>query len=132
MARQAAETGEDTGVNTSMTNLADWMNQLMTSPVVAARSAETLSDLDVAGNNNMESRFKMDGDLYPHRAIVATETHPAAIDTGWAGVVDNPHVIGDFVWTGWDYLGEAGVGRTVYAKPGEAAGPSAFQGDLHG
>jgi beta-galactosidase len=129
MARQAAETGEETGVNTAMTNLADWLNQLMTSPVVAANSAETLSYLDVAGYNYMESRFEMDGDLYPHRAIVATETHPAAIDTGWAGVVDNPHVIGDFVWTGWDYLGEAGVGRTVYAKPGEAAGSGAFQGE---
>ncbi len=129
MARQAAESGEETGVNTAVTNLADWLNQLMTSPVVAARSAETLSYLDVAGYNYMESRFKMDGDLYPHRAIMATETHPAAIDTGWAGVIDNPHVIGDFVWTGWDYLGEAGVGRTVYAQPGEAAGPAAFQGE---
>ena len=83
----------------------------------------------MAGYNYMESRFEMDGELYPNRAIVATETHPAAIDTGWAGVVDNPHVIGDFIWTGWDYLGEAGIGRTVYAKPGDAAGPSAFQGE---
>ena len=26
----------------------------------------------------------------------------------------NPHVIGDFTWTGWDYLGEAGIGRVDY------------------
>ena len=115
-----------------MTNLADWLNQLMTSPVVAAKSAETLSYVDVAGYNYMESRFEMDGELYPHRAVVATETHPAAIDTGWAGVVDNPHVIGDFVWTGWDYLGEAGVGRTVYAKPGEARDLSRSRGSTPG
>jgi hypothetical protein len=27
-------------------------------------------------------------------------------------VQDHPHVIGDFTWTGWDYLGEVGIGRT--------------------
>ena len=30
----------------------------------------------------------------------------------WDGVMAHPHVIGDFTWTGWDYLGEVGVGRT--------------------
>ncbi|HXN59081.1 MAG TPA: glycoside hydrolase family 2 TIM barrel-domain containing protein, partial [Acidimicrobiales bacterium] len=128
MARQAAETGDEAGVNTAMTNLADWMSNLMTSPVVDALSAETLSYLDVAGYNYMESRFEIDGELHPNRTIVATETHPAAIDTGWAGVVDNPHVIGDFVWTGWDYLGEAGIGRTNYITPGQPGDHSAFQG----
>lgn len=34
-----------------------------------------------------------------------------------------PHVIGDFTWTGWDYLGEAGVGRPQYADA-----PAAFLG----
>ena len=28
---------------------------------------------------------------------------------------DNDHVIGDFTWTGWDYLGETGIGATRYA-----------------
>ena len=84
----------------------------------------------MAGYNYMESRFEMDGELYPHRAIVATETHPAAIDTGWAGVVDNPHVIGDFVWTGWDYLGEAGVGRTVYVAAGRGRGTRRLPGGV--
>ena len=37
---------------------------------------------------------------------------------GWAAVRRHPHVIGDFTWTGWDYLGEAGIGRTVYASRG--------------
>ena len=96
----------------------------MTSPVVAKNSAETLSYLDVAGYNYMESRFEIDGELYPNRVIVGSETHPAAIDTGWAAVRKHPHVIGDFTWTGWDYLGEAGIGRTVYGQPGEPARPS--------
>jgi beta-galactosidase len=31
----------------------------------------------------------------------------------WAAVEANPHVIGDFVWTSLDYLGEAGLGRPL-------------------
>ena len=77
-------TSGEGGVNTAMTNLADRLSRLMLSPVVAKNSAETLSYLDVAGYNYMESRFEMDGDLYPNRVIVGSETHPAAIDTGWA------------------------------------------------
>ena len=36
-----------------------------------------------------------------------------------------PYVIGDFTWTGWDYLGEVGIGRTVYGAPDPAAGRAA-------
>ncbi|MGP0031610.1 MAG: glycoside hydrolase family 2 TIM barrel-domain containing protein [Acidimicrobiales bacterium] len=122
----SGETDEQTGVNTALTNLADLMNNLMVSPLVAQNSAETMSYLDVAGYNYMESRYEMDRGLFPARVIVGSETHPAAIDTGWAEVRRHPHVIGDFTWTGWDYLGEVGVGRTVYGGP--EAGPPAFNG----
>jgi beta-galactosidase len=69
-----------------MTQIADRLNDLMTAPIVAENSAETASYLDVVGYNYMESRFVMDGELYPNRVIVGSETHPAAIDTGWAAV----------------------------------------------
>jgi beta-galactosidase len=101
----------------------------MTAPVVAENSAQTASYLDVVGYNYMESRFVMDGELYPNRVIVGSETHPAAIDTGWAAVRRHAHVIGDFTWTGWDYLGEAGIGRTVYGQPGSAPGIQSFLGE---
>ena len=39
-----------------------------------------------SGYNYMETRFATDGELYPNRVIVGSETHPAAIDTGWAAV----------------------------------------------
>ena len=35
-----------------------------------------------------------------------------------------PYVIGDFMWTGWDYLGEAGIGTVRYKSfknPGQDA-----------
>ena len=112
----SSATDEETGVNTALTNLADRLNKLMLSPVVATKSAETLSYLDVAGYNYMDSRYELDGRLYPNRVIVGSETHAAAIATGWAKVVRHPHLIGDFTWTGWDYLGEAGIGRVLYAS----------------
>jgi beta-galactosidase len=38
-------------------------------------------------------------------------------------------VIGDFTWTGWDYLGEAGIGRTVYGQPDTTPGIQSFLGE---
>ncbi len=35
--------------------------------------------------------------------------------TGWA-VLDNSYVLGDFVWTSLDYLGESGIGRTFVGE----------------
>ncbi len=116
-------------MNTAMTNIADRLNDLMHAPVVAKNSAETASYLDAAGYNYMESRFATDAELYPNRVIVGSETHPAAIDTGWAAVRRHPHVIGDFTWTGWDYLGEAGIGRTVYGQPGSTPAIRSFLGE---
>jgi beta-galactosidase len=34
----------------------------------------------------------------------------------WMDVLDLPHVIGDFVWTSLDYLGEAGIGRVFFEE----------------
>jgi beta-galactosidase len=130
LANRIPETGEQTGVNTAMTNLADHLNNLMVSETIARNSAETISYLDVAGYNYMESRYEMDRDRYPNRVIVGSETHPAAIDTLWAAVLRNPHVIGDFTWTGWDYLGEVGIGRTEYGERDQSAGAPSFLGEF--
>lgn len=123
------EPDEETCVNTAMTQIADRLNDLMNAPVVAKNSAQTASYLDVVGYNYMETRFGTDGELYPNRVIVGSETHPAAIDTGWAAVRRYPYVIGDFTWTGWDYLGEAGIGRTVYGQPDGTPGIQSFLGE---
>jgi beta-galactosidase len=128
-ADEPEEPDEHTGVNTAMTQIADRLNELMTAPVVARNSAQTASYLDVVGYNYMETRFAIDGELYPDRVIVGSETHPAAIDTGWAAVRRHPYVIGDFTWTGWDYLGEVGIGRTVYREPGAPPSIQSYLGD---
>ena len=120
---------EETGVNTAALNLGELMDEAMQAPVVGEKTEEAFAHLDAAGYNYMFTRFEMDGERYPNRVIVATETHPGTVDRGWAGVTGNAHVIGDFTWTGWDYLGEAAIGRIAYGDGANAMGMSAFHGD---
>lgn len=46
--------------------------------------------------------------------MVGSETYPPEIARNWALVKKLPSVIGDFTWTGWDYIGEAGIGIPAY------------------
>jgi beta-galactosidase len=123
----ATGTDENTDVNTAAVNLGEIMGDLMASSVVADKTSEAFSFLDVAGYNYMATRFDMDRELFPQRVIVATESQPPAVDRDWHGVVRNPNVIGDFTWTGWDYLGEAGIGRIEY---GDTPAPFSMTGFL--
>ena len=73
--------------------------------------------LDVAGINYEHNRHADDHRRVPGRVMLATETYQSATFEAWAVAQDNPYFIGDFVWSGIDYLGESGIGR-VY-PPGE-------------
>lgn len=112
------------GVNTMMTVLDEYMPKILSQPIVDERTAEAYAYLDVAGYNYLEFRYAMDHELHPQRVIVGSETHPKKIAENWALVRELPHVIGDFTWTGWDYLGESGIGRVRYASdaPDRAGG----------
>jgi beta-galactosidase len=47
--------------------------------------------------------------------MFGTESYPLTAFENWMAVLDNqPFVIGDFVWTGFDYLGEASIGWLGY------------------
>lgn len=67
--------------------------------------------LDVAGYNYKVDRYAYDAAKFPNRIICGTETYPYTLFKNWIETVKNPNVIGDFVWTAIDYLGEAGIGR---------------------
>jgi beta-galactosidase len=123
---EAAAAGGDQGVNGAM-NTGDFMNHVSASAQVTERTAEAFSMLDIAGMNYGDARYELDKTLFPNRIIVGTETFPSHIDVNWRLVEDNPHVIGDFTWTGWDYLGEAGAGRIAYLEDGDGGVPS-FEG----
>ncbi|MFI7361384.1 glycoside hydrolase family 2 TIM barrel-domain containing protein [Streptomyces sp. NPDC050149] len=105
---------EDTGINTFMSDTADMMDRISSSELVTQRTAEAFAALDVAGMNYAEGRYALDKGLFPNRIILGTETFPTRIDGNWKLVKQHGHVIGDFTWAGWDYLGEVGVGRPQY------------------
>jgi beta-galactosidase len=106
------------GVNTLMAaDPGDTMNAISSSELVTRRTAESFSVLDIAGVNYAESRYALDRELFPNRILLGTETFPTRIDGNWRLVRQHGHVIGDFTWTGWDYLGEVGLGRPQYLTP---------------
>ncbi|WP_329271417.1 glycoside hydrolase family 2 TIM barrel-domain containing protein [Streptomyces sp. NBC_01451] len=109
--------GEGAGINTLMADAGDMMNAISASGLVTERTAESFAVLDVAGMNYAEARYALDRDLFPNRIILGTETFPTRIDGNWRLVGQHAHVIGDFTWTGWDYLGEVGIGRPQYLTP---------------
>ncbi|MCX5356242.1 DUF4982 domain-containing protein [Streptomyces mirabilis] len=115
-AAEAGE-GEDKGINTLMADAGDMMNAISASSLVTEKTAESFAVLDVAGMNYAEARYALDKNLFPNRIILGTETFPTRIDGNWRLVEEHGHVIGDFTWTGWDYLGEVGIGRPQYLTP---------------
>ena len=80
-----------------------WVN---TDPVFAA--------LDVCGYNYQGRQYRLDHERHPERIICGTESTAREAFQHWRSVEELPYVIGDFVWTSLDYLGEAGIGRTHF------------------
>lgn len=74
----------------------------------------------VAGYNYHLWSAPNDHKRVPSRLIVQTESYPRDAFTNWELVQDNSFVLGDFVWTAMDYLGESGIGRYYYS--GEVPG----------
>ncbi|MDN4474449.1 glycoside hydrolase family 2 TIM barrel-domain containing protein [Demequina sp. SYSU T00192] len=87
-----------------------------------ARIEESSAAVDVLGLNYAEKRYAQDRQAFPHRVLVGSETFGPEIGRLWPMVKDSPNVIGDFTWTGWDYLGEVGIGSTMYQGDDKASG----------
>ena len=86
-------------------------------------AAPVFADLDVAGYNYLQKAFESDHAEYPDRIIVSTESYAPEAYAFWQGVEKHSYVIGDFVWTGMDHLGETGCGNAkIAAKPGPRVG----------
>ena len=69
---------------------------------------------DVIGYNYAHQRVPLDHKNHPLRLMAFTETFPWKAAESWKAVEENDCVIGDFVWTAWDYMGEAGLGHYLY------------------
>jgi beta-galactosidase len=103
--------------------LADYVRQLdSTRPVTAAVNAITqkkdpfFAPLDVCGYNYALGSYDSDHQRMPERIIYCSESYPLNACEYWLAVLDRPWVIGDFVWTAFDYLGEASIGWRGYMQ----------------
>lgn len=74
-----------------------------------------LNEFDVVGYNYQEHNYLNDHERFPQRIMYGSETYANKAAEYWQFVEQYPFIIGDFVWTGWDYIGEASIGWTGYA-----------------
>ena len=90
------------------------MNKAGNSPKVDALTTPFLDSLDIAGYNYGSGRYPLEEKAHPERVVFGSETFPQDIWKNWQMVKKYPYLIGDFMWTSWDYLGEAGIGAWSY------------------
>lgn len=91
----------------------DWGNVI--------RNWDALSDpafpyLDVAGYNYLPDKYESDHARHPERVIYGSESYAKDAFDYWSLVEKHPYVIGDFVWTAMDYLGEAGIAHALLSN----------------
>lgn len=83
-----------------------------TRPVTAALAGVAMSNytdypdhLDIVGYNYQEYRYKEDHEQYPHRVIYGSENGDAL--EAWLAVRENEFISSQFLWTAFDFIGEA-------------------------
>ena len=116
------EQGTAIGVDTGKT-LAAYVKALdPTRPVTQAvnidgpENAPQFAPLDIAGYNYRAHLFADDHRKFPSRVMMTTESTSKDAFAYWQPVEKMPSVIGDFVWTAFDYIGEAGIGWMGYSQ----------------
>ncbi|MCU4163939.1 glycoside hydrolase family 2 TIM barrel-domain containing protein [Carboxylicivirga caseinilyticus] len=87
-----------------------------------------MAEHDVCGYNYMLHEAEKDHERDPERIIFQSESYPKDAFWVWDMSQKHTYIIGDFVWTAMDYLGESGIGRYYY--PGEPKGEH-WESDLY-
>ena len=103
-------------INSLMTFLGTSMSKITGSEYVARATEESCGTVDIVGYNYAAVRYGIDQERFPQRIMLGSETNPRDLAENWALVEKYPNVLGDFSWTGWDYIGEAGIGRTLHGE----------------
>lgn len=79
-------------------------------PEVDSITTPVLDALDIAGYNYASPRYPAEAEAHPSRIVVGTETYHYQLADNWAQVERLPYLVGDFMWTAWDYIGEVSLG----------------------
>ncbi len=98
-----------TGFNAVMNFLPILIQSASKGKKSAANTDKLVPYVDVLGLNYGTPRYEEDIARDPNRIYCGTETMSHGIVDNWEIVKKHHQIIGDFVWTGWDYLGEAGT-----------------------
>lgn len=121
------DSGKDktSGMNSTLFNLmtsmvGTGMNKGANSRKADQVTSPVLDALDIAGYNYASGRYPLERKAHPNRVILGSETFPQDIVKNWEMVKQYPYLVGDFMWTAWDYLGEAGIGTWAYTKDGRS------------
>lgn len=80
----------------------------------AKKTAITADTCDLVGYNYLEYRLEKDLIRFPNRLFINTETFPMEAYKTIKQQLKNPRILGDYVWTAWDYFGETGIGHVEY------------------
>lgn len=101
--------------NNMMVASSQQMLQAVLAPAIDEATTPVLDALDIAGYNYANLRYPIEGTAHPNRIVVGSETFPYQLAENWALVEKLPYLIGDFMWTAWDYIGEIGLGSWYYS-----------------
>lgn len=121
-AAQEPQKVSSTDFNALVSQRAESMKEAANRDEIEAVAAPVLDLLDIAGYNYAVGRYPMEGEKHPNRVVVGSETYPYDLARTWKVMESCPYVVGDFMWTAWDYLGEAGIGAWTYDKADMAFG----------
>ena len=102
--------------NMMMTNSSEQMSMATLQPAFDEATTPVLDALDIAGYNYASVRYPIEGTAHPNRVVVGSETYPQDLAKNWAMVEEMPYVVGDFMWTALDYIGEIGLGAWYYSN----------------
>lgn len=72
--------------------------------------------LDIGGYNYLPDKQESDHKDHPSRPNFSTESYSLAMEEHWRLAKECPWVLGDFVWTAMDYIGESGIGQMWQAE----------------
>jgi beta-galactosidase len=98
-------------------------------------SAQAFASLGVGGYNYLWQEYGADHKKYPWRIMLGSASYPKEAFDSWQAAQSNAWVLGDFVWTALDYLGDSGRGHAILDNEKETATASfpwhnAWCGDL--
>lgn len=87
------------------------------------KSTNQAAVLDVVGYNYHAHIFAKEHERLPKLTMYTSESLSKELFPYWRAVETMPWVIGDFVWTAVDYLGESGIGWMGYSQDWQKLGP---------